>query len=141
MDQDHTLKLKRTYEQELSNNTLTFETKFAYAWALGKSDSNVDLNEANTLYKELLVEFPDMSRDLYFLLSETHLKIGKFELSKMYVNKVLEIESKNKQAISLLKKIKEKEKREATIGVLSVAGAAVAAGIALKWLFGNKGRS
>ncbi|ETW78982.1 hypothetical protein HETIRDRAFT_387189 [Heterobasidion irregulare TC 32-1] len=116
--------LKIQYEKELSQDHVTVQTKFNYAWALVKSPLREQQVEGVRLLQEIYRAEPSRRRECLYYLALGHYKMGNFEEARNFNALLLDKEPTNMQAHSLGVLIDNGVKRESYIGMALVGGAA-----------------
>lgn len=114
--------LKILKNQIESENPLTPQSEFNYAWGLIKSKKTKNKKHGIRILKRLSVTESYMIRECYYFLSLALYKIGDYSESENYIYKLLDIEPNNTQALALKNLIKKKVKKEGIIGAGLVGG-------------------
>ncbi|XP_065888915.1 mitochondrial fission 1 protein-like [Dysidea avara] len=119
---------ERNYLKQVRNNTLTDNTKFAYAWHLIKSQYSSDVRKGITMMQELCKSAGD-KRDYVYLVALGYYRLQEYSEAMKYIDTTLTMEPNNSQAKELKQLIKQKQDRDSMIGLAVVGGAtAVAVG-------------
>ncbi|KAF8957474.1 mitochondrial fission 1 protein [Flammula alnicola] len=115
-----------TYDEleELSQDHVTTQTKFNYAWGLIKSPMREHQVEGVRVLQEIYRAEPARRRECLYYLALGHFKMGNFEEARRFNALLLEKEPSNMQAQSLSQLIDKGAARDGYIGMALVAGAA-----------------
>ncbi|KAL0953563.1 hypothetical protein HGRIS_004783 [Hohenbuehelia grisea] len=93
--------LRRQYEKELSQQFVTVQTKFNYAWGLVKSPKEEHQVEGVRLLQEIYRTEPTRRRECLYYLALGYYKMGNYQEAKRFNELLLEKEPTNLQAQSL----------------------------------------
>ncbi|PPQ65469.1 hypothetical protein CVT26_000109 [Gymnopilus dilepis] len=116
--------LRLQYQKELSQDHVTIQTKFNYAWGLVKSPVHEHQVDGVRLLQEIYRAEPARRRECLYYLALGHYKMGNFEEARKFNGLLLEKEPTNLQAQSLAQLIEKGAARDGYIGMALVGGAA-----------------
>jgi fission 1 protein len=127
--------LKSQLESENPNPSP--QSQFNYAWGLIKSSNHKHVASGIEILRHLYQDNEDLKRECLYYLSLGSYKIGEYGRSRQYVEKLLEIDPNNMQAMGLKTSIEDKITNDGLIG-LGIGTGAVAIGVGV--LVGILGR-
>ncbi|TDL23770.1 mitochondrial fission 1 protein [Rickenella mellea] len=116
--------LKLQFEKEDSQQHVTVQTKFNYAWGLVKSPRREHQVLGVKLLQEIYRAEPARRRECLYYLALGHYKMGNYDEAKKFNGLLIEKEPTNMQALSLSELIDTKMTREGYIGMALVGGLA-----------------
>ncbi|TPX54608.1 hypothetical protein PhCBS80983_g05857 [Powellomyces hirtus] len=114
------------------------QTKFNYAWALVRSRARTDQEDGIKLLHEIYRDLPSRRRECLYYIALGEYKLGNYKNARKYNETLLQLETRNTQALSLRQLIDEKVKSEGLVG-MAIVGAAIAAFGALTFSLMKKG--
>ncbi|KAF8909410.1 hypothetical protein CPB84DRAFT_1766067 [Gymnopilus junonius] len=116
--------LRIQYQKELSQDHVTVQTKFNYAWGLVKSPIREHQVDGVRLFQDIYRAEPTRRRECLYYLALGHYKMGNFEEARKFNALLLEKEPTNLQAQSLSQLIEKGAARDGYIGMALVGGVA-----------------
>jgi len=122
--------LRRQYDKEVSQQFVTIQTKFNYAWGLVKSPKREHQVEGVRLLQDIYRAEPTRRRECLYYLALGYYKMGNYQDAKKFNDLLLEKEPTNLQAQSLSQLIDQSVAKEGYIG-MAIAGGAAAVGTIL----------
>ncbi|RKO84290.1 hypothetical protein BDK51DRAFT_17691 [Blyttiomyces helicus] len=84
------------------------QTKFNYAWALIRSKSKSDQKQGVSLLLEIYKAFPNRRRECLYYLALGEYKLGNYRNARKFNETLLQLESRNVQALELRKLIDDR---------------------------------
>ncbi|KAF9530364.1 hypothetical protein CPB83DRAFT_850776 [Crepidotus variabilis] len=126
--------LRLQYQKEVSQDHVTVQTKFNFAWGLVKSPVHEHQVQGVKLLQEIYRAEPTRRRECLYYLALGHYKMSNFEEAKKFNALLLEKEPSNMQAQSLAQLIDKGVTREGYIGMALVGGAAAVGTLVLAGL-------
>jgi len=122
--------LRLQYEKERTQDHLSIQTKFNYAWGLVKSPNTADLEEGVKLFREVYKEDAMRRRECLYYMSLGYYRLGNYEEARKFNALLLDKEPSNLQAQSLGAIIDKAATRDSYVG-MAIAGGAAALGTLL----------
>ncbi|EDO35234.1 predicted protein [Nematostella vectensis] len=116
-------KFEDIYIREASNGEVTANTQFNYAYCLVRSNSKNNIVKGASLLQGLCHSGTDQ-RDYLYFLGEANYKLHEYKTALKYVNRVLQIEPQNRQALELQDKIQSQMQKDGLLGLGILGGTA-----------------
>lgn len=124
---DDVKRFEVAYNAELERGKVSSETQFSYAWCLIKGNDKTDILKGVLLLQGLCQSGTDQ-RDYLFFIAQGYYKLGEYKKALRYINRLLQIEPTNRQAIELQEKINDQMKKDGLIGLGILGGTALVMG-------------
>jgi len=137
LSDDEVQRFEQEYQESINNRSdQVDQAKLNLAWALIRSKDKNKTLRGIQLFEELSCSDPkDESRRAYLLyLAAAYFKIKDYDYAMKIIDKLLEQEPKNQQAIRLKEEMAKRVKRQAITGAAVVTGAITAIGLGLLML-------
>ncbi|ESO05946.1 hypothetical protein HELRODRAFT_184906 [Helobdella robusta] len=129
---------RKKFIKEKTENQLTAETQFSFAWCLvrssNKSDVQLGIQLLEQLYKQSKEE--NEKRDYLYYVAFGYTRIKEYQKALKFTKAMLEVQPQNHQVQILQDYIIKKEKKDGLIGIAVIGGVAAVGGIALAGLVG-----
>ncbi|XP_065062122.1 mitochondrial fission 1 protein-like [Rhopilema esculentum] len=127
VDEEDLQIFKERYEKEETAGMVTNDIQFQYGMCLIKSKYRNDIRKGIELFQDLCTRGCDQ-RDFLFFLALGYYKLGQWEPAMKCIQRLLNIEPNNHQAIEMKELINKKMNKDGLMGV-AIAGGAVVGGI------------
>ncbi|PAA53615.1 hypothetical protein BOX15_Mlig003731g1 [Macrostomum lignano] len=119
-------------ESEKPSNPEALEAaQFAYAWGLSRTRHRPSLRLACQLLQSLFLGTKDETakRDYLYYIAVAKVKLAEYEDAFEYIDGILKVEPNNHQVRQLRQEAEKQRKRDGTVGVAILGGAAAIVGV------------
>ena len=126
------------FSSSSSSNSVNFQLKFNYSFALIKSTQKTDQKKGVNLLREIYLDVPQKRKECLYYLGLGEFKLGNLKEAKNYISTLLEKEPLNLQVKELFDEIELKLNNEGLIGIAIVTSVVASVGLLLGLIFKKK---